>query len=118
MKKKLIAIVGVALLVVSMATAAYAAVKPAPVAPAAGNGFCGGGGGLMWDEDGNFLDKEAFEANVDKLIEDGFVVAEDKDALLELYDWCAAYGGGATGTRGGGCGMGRGMDCGMGRGRQ
>ena len=73
--------------------------------PGLGLGICGGGYAFMWDEDGNFLDKEAFEAKIDQAIADGLIASEDKAALLETYDWCAAYGGGAIGgRRGPGCG--------------
>lgn len=107
MKKRLITLIGAAILVLGMATAAFAA---APATTSASYGSCGGGYRLMWDQDGNFLDAEAFEDNLDKLIEDGFILAEDKDYYLERYEWCATYGGGST--RGCGRGMGRAMGCG------
>lgn len=108
MKKKIIVIMGAALLALGTTATSFAA---APVTSSAGYGFCGGGYGVMWDQDGNFLDKDAFEANLDKLIEDGYILSENKDYFLERYDWCSDYGSGATGVRGG-CG-GRGMGWGM-----
>lgn len=73
--------------------------------PGLGLGICGGSYAFMWDENGSFLDKEAFEARIDKAINDGLIVAEDKIAMLEMYDYCAAYGGGCGNGRSG-CGMG------------
>lgn len=60
----------------------------------------------MRDDNGNFLSKEAFEKKLDKAIEDGLILAEDRAFFIERYDYCAEYGGGANGMRGG-CGMGR-----------
>lgn len=114
MKKKLIAIVGTAILALAITATSLLAAVPtaaAPVAYSGGYGYCGRGGyGLMWDADGNFLDKDSFEANLDVLIEDGYILSEDRDYLLEMYDWCSTNGSGATGVRGGcgGRGMGRG----------
>lgn len=109
--KKLIAMIAAIILVLSLVTTSFAA-TPAPAPRAgAGYGWCGGTGGLMWDDDGKFLSREAFEENLNKAIEDGFIRSEDKGAFLEMYDYCAENGGGAYGTRGygmrGGCGMGR-----------
>ncbi|MDR1703645.1 MAG: hypothetical protein LBS19_03030 [Clostridiales bacterium] len=112
MKKKIIAMVGAVVLCLSMATSAFAATAPAGYGY--GCGMYGAGYSLMWDEDGNFLDQESFEANLDKLIEDGVISEYDRDYYLERYEWCSTNGGGAAGTRGGGCGMGRGRGCGRG----
>lgn len=111
MKKKVIIVMGVLVLALSLSITAFAAVPAAP-SDGYGNGygFCGGGYSLMWDQDGNFLDKDAFEANLDKLIEDGYILSEDRDYFLDRYDWCAENGGGAIGVRGG---RGMGGCCGM-----
>ncbi|MCL2840643.1 MAG: hypothetical protein FWE05_07690 [Defluviitaleaceae bacterium] len=79
-------------------------------------GCCVGGGmgrqlgGMMWDEDGNFLTREAFEERLDNWIAEGFINSQDRTFMLERFDWCFSYGGGATGVRGqcGGFGGGRG----------
>lgn len=110
MKKKLIAMVGVAALCFSMAASAFAttlAASPATTNANYGYGFCGGGYSLMWDQDGNFFDQSAFEENLDELIESGLIHEDDREYFMERYEWCAANGGGAAGFRGG-CG-GRGM---------
>jgi hypothetical protein len=70
----------------------------------------GGLGGLMWDENGNFLDKDVFEKKIDSLIKDGTIAASDKEYFMERYDWCQTNGGGAMGVRGGGGCCGRGMN--------
>lgn len=79
-----------------------------PDNPGLGLGICGGGYAFMWDENGNFLHKEAFETRIDKAINDGLIASTDKADMLEMYDYCATYGGGATGGRGGIRGGGRG----------
>ncbi len=127
MRKQCIAMVGAAVLCVSISTAAFAATTA--VNYGNGCGICVTGDSLMWDEDGNFLNRESFESALDRLIEDGTICEEDRDYYLERYEWCSTYGGGAVGihsgyagtrrgasgisgraagTRGGGCGMGRG----------
>lgn len=120
MKKKIIAIALAVVFVVSLSLTVMAAGNGRgagmgrganPENP--GLGICGGGYAFMWDENGNFLDKEAFEERIDKAISDGLIAEENKVAILEMYDYCATYGGGATDVRGGGCGRGRGS-CGMG----
>jgi len=66
-------------------------------------------GGMMWDEDGNFLTREAFEERLDGWIDAGLFRSQDRDFMLERFDWCSSNGGGATGVRGacGGFGSGR-----------
>jgi hypothetical protein len=105
MKRKIIAMAGALVLCLSMATSAFAATAPAGYGY--GCGMYGAGYSLMWDEDGNFLDQESFEANLDKLIEDGVINEDDRGYYLERYEWCSTNGGG-------GCGMGRGRGCGRG----
>lgn len=68
-------------------------------------GCCRGNGqmmmqGLMWDEEGNFLTRDAFEALVDELIAEGNVRTQDRAFMLERFDWCQNYGGGANGRQG------------------
>lgn len=83
-------------------------------ASAAGPGYgfgCGGMGGcysLMLDDNGALLDRDSFEAKLDKAIEDGLIDAEDKEAYLEMYDYCAENGCRSNNARGG-MGRGRGM---------
>ena len=60
----------------------------------------------FWDSDGNFLSRADVEANLDAAVTAGTITAEDRDFLLERYDFCAAYGGGALGRRCGGAGRG------------
>jgi len=64
-----------------------------------GGGCSRGTGGMMWDEDGNFLTREAFEERLDTWIADGLVRSGDREFMLERFDWCLNYGGGATGAR-------------------
>ncbi len=54
---------------------------------------CSLGYGFMCDEDGNLLTREAFEEKLDGAIADGTLRAEDKEAYLAMYDYCAQYGG-------------------------
>lgn len=109
MKKKIIAIVFAAVLAVSLSVTAFAA----PLGRGAnqnysglglGLGICGGGYALMCDEAGNFLDREAFEAKLDKAISDGLIAPEFRTAMLERYDYCASNGFGGMGVRNGGRG--------------
>lgn len=107
MKKKIIAMVGVAVLALSITATSLAAAVPTASSAGYGYGYCGGGYSLMWDQNGNFLDEAAFTANLDKYIEDGYILSEDRDYYLERYSWCSTNGGGATGIRGGCGGRGR-----------
>ena len=80
--------------------AVIAATAATQMPPRAGFRFGSGGYSLMWDADGNFLNKDAFEANIDRLIDDGFLRAEDRESYLERYNLCATQGCGAIGVRG------------------
>lgn len=125
MRKKIAALTMVAALVLGLSTTALASLVFANTTSAnaatSANEFrgCGRGGGvgmmglggMMWDDDGNFLTREAFIERLDSLIADGQIAANQRDFFIERYDFCGTYGGGATGTRGG-CavnGGGRGM---------
>lgn len=95
-------------------TSAAPAVASANTQPMAANCCNRGGnmgrnqpGGMMWDEDGNFLTREAFEARLNEWIADGRIPARNREFMLERFDWCADYGGGATGARGRCGGFGR-----------
>ena len=111
MLKKLAALMVIGVMVFGTGATVLANPVPANAGPA-GRGICfelglcpGGGGmrgpgGLMWDEDGNFLSREAFEEKLDALIADGIISAEYRDLFLERHDFCGTYGGGATGIRG------------------
>ena len=96
MKKKLLVVFMACTLLITLALPVSALAAPLPVR----GGYCGG---LMWDDDGNFLDRDAFEERLDKAIEDGFIPSGDRDYCLEMYDYCIGggmYGGGAYGGRG------------------
>ena len=57
-------------------------------------------GGMMWDEDGNFLTCEAFEERLDTWVAEGLITYQDRELMLERFDWCGQIGVGATGVRG------------------
>ena len=66
---------------------------------------CFGGGmmgirGMMWDENGNFLERSTFSNRLDLFIIDGSISADSRDFFLEMYDFCATYGGGSNGIFG------------------
>ena len=63
--------------------------------------------GMMRDNNGNFLTREAFEARLDSWIRDGIINERDRTFFLDRFDWCFENGGGAIGPRGG-CGNNRG----------
>jgi len=66
-------------------------------------------GRLMWNDDGTFMSREAFEARLDEMILSGSILESDRASFLERFDFFATYGAGATGVRGA-CGRnGRGM---------
>ena len=99
MKKRIAALLAIGVLTLGSGTAALANVRC--------GGFGGGMRGIMWDYDGGFLSRDAFEARLDGLIADGFIHANDRAFYLEMYDFCGTYGGGfgncaLGGRRGGG----------------
>lgn len=57
-------------------------------------------GRLMWNEDGTFMNREAFETRLDELIASGSILEADRSFFLERFDFCSTYGARATGTRG------------------
>ncbi|MCL2576384.1 MAG: hypothetical protein FWE33_08100 [Defluviitaleaceae bacterium] len=108
-------IVALALLVVMIIGASSSAVMARGFGRMDGNqgfGGCGGGmQGLMWDDNGEFLAREAFETRIDGYIAQGFILQSSRAGLLAHFDWCAENGGGAFGrcvfgnaARGTGCG--------------
>lgn len=60
---------------------------------------------MIWDADGNLVERDTFEANIDQLIKDGYLLKENKDNYLDMYDYCAenANGQACPVYRGGGC---------------
>ncbi len=96
MKNKLLVMFLACALLIALAlpASAFAATVPGR------GGYCqsGGIGGLMCDDDGNFLGKDAFEDKLDKAIEDGSIPSGDKEYYLDMYDFCV--GGGVYGGRG------------------
>ena len=57
-------------------------------------------GRLMWNEDGTFMSREAFEARLDEMIALGSILESDRAFFLERFDFCSTYRAGATGARG------------------
>ena len=63
-----------------------------------GRGLCweigipGAGFNFFWDSNGNFLDRETVEANLDDAVAQGTITAAQRDLLIERFDWCLAYG--------------------------
>lgn len=117
MKKKIITVLGIAVLAIAMGTTALATTvldqpqKSTAIAQTQQNcGFGRGGGmmsrnyGLMMDENGKLLDKEAFEAKLDAAIKDGTIKPEDKEFYIERYEACTANGGMMLGRKGRRCG--------------
>ena len=99
--KSMVTLIVVAVMVLGLGSAAMASTTVQP--PAAEWSRCVGGGmmnGLMWDDDGTFMSREAFEARLDELIASGLISETDGAFFLEKYDFCATYGAGATGVRG------------------
>lgn len=70
---------------------------------------------LMKDQNGNFVDKDEFENNLDEAIEEGTILASDRDFYLNMYDYCISnysdynydgnYGYNQRGMMNGGYGM-------------
>lgn len=106
MSKKLISLAIVLVLTLSMATTAFAAPIGGGKYGAGGYGACGGlGYSLMRDADGNFLSQEDFEANLDKAIDDGYILESDRQYYVDMFSYCVANGGfGGCGGRGRGRG--------------
>ena len=69
-------------------------------------GMPGAGFNFFWDTEGNFLNREAVETNLNNAVANGSITAVQRDLILERYDWCASLGGGAVGIRCGGFGQG------------
>ena len=105
--KKLVVLALAVVMVLSLSTTALANIGPRGGGGwgSGGWGGCPGGGmGLMWDDNGSFVSRDAFEQRVDDLIESGVIASADRAALLDMYDWCAENGfAGGRGGRGG-CG--------------
>jgi len=57
-------------------------------------------GRLMWNEDGTFMSREAFDARLDEMITSGSILESDRAFFLERFDFCSTYGAGATGVHG------------------
>ncbi|MDR2888840.1 MAG: hypothetical protein LBV33_03250 [Lachnospiraceae bacterium] len=115
MKKKFLLLAGTLALCLSMTMPALAA-NNATTSPSGYGYGCGVGYGFMWDDDGELLDQDTFEDQLDEMIDDGIIDEEDREDYLERYEWCTTYGGAAGGrgccggTARGGRGMGgRGM---------
>ena len=109
--KRLMAIGLVLILTLGFATIAYAS----PRWHGHGDRFhhwdggWGGHGRHFWDESGNFLSRYDVEASLDAAVAAGTITFEYRDFILERYDFCSIYGGGAFGgCRGGWQGRGRG----------
>ena len=108
--KKLTALALAAVMTLGFGVTAFASDIPASRFNEAQPGFWGGCcGGLMWDEDGNFLSRDAFIERLDGLIQQGFIPEGEREFFIEMYDWCAAEGGGqfGRGFRRGGRGFGQ-----------
>lgn len=110
--KKIVSLAVGAAMLFSMATTAFAAPVARYGTGNLGYGACGGFGySLMRDANGNFLSQEAFEANLDNAITDGYILAENRDYYVDMFDYCVANGGfggcGGLGGRGFGRGYAR-----------
>lgn len=52
-------------------------------------GRCGGySRSFMMDEYGDFLSQEKFESKLDKAIEEGYILNEDRDYYANMYEYC------------------------------
>jgi len=70
--------------------------------------------GMMRDDNGNFLTREAFEQRIDGLIAEGRLNSGERASMLDIFDWCVSNDGVAAGMRGG-CGRVRGQGQGFNR---
>ena len=118
MRKTITILAAAIVLTLGLATAAFANQAPttdlSPANPVTQISFsarpCGGNGGMrgnsmcirgmMRDDDGNVLSRDAFEQRLDALIAVGIISADSRAAFLEMYDFCAATGAGANGRMG------------------
>ncbi len=102
MGKKLVSLAVAAVMMLSMATTAFAAPFGGGRYGASGYGACGGlGYSLMRDADGNFLSQEDFEANLDDAIADGDILETNREYYVEMFSYCVDNGGfGGCGGRG------------------
>ncbi|MCL2617521.1 MAG: hypothetical protein FWD98_00565 [Defluviitaleaceae bacterium] len=105
MVTRAVAVAAATIIVGIAATATVTASEPV--------GFAGcpvRGMGMMWDEDGTFLSREAFKERLDTLISDGLISLHDREFMLERFELCRANDGGIAGRCGtGGRGAGRGL---------
>ena len=92
--KKAVALVAVTVMMLSFGATTVMANNPWQAGACPGGGF-GMMGGMMWDDDGNFLSREAFEQRLDGWIAEGRIPANNRAFFLERFDFCLAYGGGA-----------------------
>lgn len=53
---------------------------------------------LIFDDDGNYIAEEDYEAVIDQAIKDGTIAKADKDFYLNRYDTCIANHGACVGT--------------------
>jgi hypothetical protein len=60
-----------------------------------------GNRGMMWDNNGNRLTREAFEQRVDSWIASGYITSAQRDHMLTMYDWRADGFGCCVGGIGG-----------------
>ena len=42
----------------------------------------------MWNDDGTFMSREAFEVRLDELIASGSILESDRAFFLERFDFC------------------------------
>ena len=116
--KKLIAIAGIAVLMLSISITAFAQALPQQnnVADDYQPGYqtrsyAFPSSDFMLDEDGNFVDSDTFEANLDRAIENGEIRAEDRDFYTQMFDYCTSNGGGRGMMGRGAFGSGNGFSC-------
>ena len=102
MKNKFITIGGTFALILAMGTTAFATTTPSKVESPSLDIMVQksntsdysnrvSGYWMMMDENGNFLDREDYEARLDIAIKEGDIRAEDKDYYLNMYDACNGY---------------------------